>query len=130
MLYSQVQIQGVTGIENPNIAAIDQIIFTEGICRDPCNNNITAVFRFLWTQLFKHLPPFDVLAPVNQSYEHDRTAIETFLKPPTYTDVFTSLSWLVSFHSDDYRSFDWRKQKHRIVFLFCASEFAENEKSQ
>jgi len=79
-----------------------------------------AVFRFLRTQSFKRLPPFDVLVPVNQSYEHDRTAFETFLNPPTYTDVFTSLSWLVSFHSGDYRSFDWREQKtSNCVSVLC-----------
>jgi len=80
----------------------------------------TAVFRFLRTQAFKRLLPCDVLAPVNQSYERDRIAFETFLNPPTYTDVCTNLSWLVSFHSGYYRSLDWREQKHRIVFLFCA----------
>jgi len=53
---------------------------------------------------------------------------QDFFEP--YSDVCTNLSWLVSFHSGDYRSFDWREQKHRIVLLFCASEFAENRKSQ
>jgi len=53
-----------------------------------------------------------------------------FLNPPTYTNVCTNLSWLVSFHLGDNRSFDWREQKHQIVSLFCASEFAENGKLQ
>jgi len=56
-----------------------------------------AIFRFLQTQSFKRLTPFDVLAPVNQSYKHDRTAFETFLNPPTYipTLVRTCHDWLI-----------------------------------
>jgi len=49
------------------------------------------------------------LAHVNQSSEHHRAVSPTSLTPPTYTDVFTSLSWLDGFHSSDYRSFDWRE---------------------
>jgi len=43
-----------------------------------CSASPTAVFRFLRTQSFKRLLRFDVLALVNQSYEHDRTA---FIQP-------------------------------------------------
>jgi len=42
-----------------------------------------------------------------------------FLNPPTYTDVCMNLSWLVSFHSGDYQSFDWQEQKH-IELCFCS----------
>jgi len=78
-------------------------------------------------QSFKHLPPFDVLAPVNQSYWAWPNCFQDFLNLSTYADVCMNLSWLVSFHSSDYRSFDWLEHKH-IELCFCSvSELRKTE---
>jgi len=90
-------------------------------------------FVFCTTQTFKSFSP-SVFSPCFCSCQSElRTSpscFETSLDSPTYTDVFTSLSWLVSFYSGDYRSFDWREPSIEWRYIANVTELAENGKHQ
>jgi len=93
-------------------------------------NYINCSFPFSVNSVFQTLTTIWCFGSRQSKLRTWTSCFRDFLNVPTHTDVCMNLSWLVSFHLGDYRSFDWQEQKHQIVFPFCASEFAEIGKSQ